>query len=104
MVRLFHAEGLEARRFLSTTTLAVVGDYSADDGSGPVQGVSNLVKSWSPAGVMTVGDNNYPDGAASTIDANIGQWYHAYISPYTGSYGGGASGGNKFFPAMGNHD
>ena len=35
MVRLFHAEGLEARRLLSTTTLAVFGDYSADDGTGP---------------------------------------------------------------------
>jgi hypothetical protein len=104
MVRLFLVEGLEARRLLSTT-LAVVGDFSADDGSGPVQGVSNLVKSWSPSDVITVGDNNYPDGAASTIDSNIGQWYQQYISPYKGTYGpGSADGQNHFWPALGNHD
>src|SRR6476619_5755877 len=102
MVRLFLVEGLEARRLLSTT-LAVVGDFSADDGSGPVQGVSNLVKSWSPSDVITVGDNNYPDGSASTIDANSGQWYQQYISPYKGSYGpGSADGQNHFWPALGN--
>ena len=67
--------------------------------------MSNLVASWNPGNVITVGDNNYPAGAASTIDANVGQWYHSFISPYTGSYGAGASDGvNHFFPALGNHD
>lgn len=104
MYRLFRLEHLEDRRLLSTT-LAVVGDFSADGGSGPVQRVSSLVKSWSPSDVITVGDNNYPDGAASTIDANIGQWYHQYISPYKGTYGAGAADGqNHFWPSAGNHD
>jgi hypothetical protein len=43
------------------------------------------------------------DGAADTIDANIGQYYHAYIAPYYGTYGVGAL-ENRFFPALGNHD
>jgi hypothetical protein len=52
---------------------------------------------------VTAGDNNYMDGAAETIDANVGQYYQAYIAPYTGSYGAGAE-ENRFFPALGNHD
>ncbi len=52
---------------------------------------------------MTTGDNNYPDGAAATIDENIGQYYADFIYPYTGSYGTGAA-SNRFFPSLGNHD
>ena len=63
----------------------------------------DLVKSWNPDFVITTGDNNYPDGAASTIDKNIGQFYHDFIYPYTGSYGAGAT-TNRFFPSLGNHD
>jgi hypothetical protein len=54
---------------------------------------------------VTTGDNNYLDGEAATIDANIGQFYHGYIAPYAGGYGAGAPGGvNRFFPSLGNHD
>lgn len=49
------------------------------------------------------GDNNYPDGVASTIDPNIGQYYHEFISPYPGIYGVGDT-INRFFPTLGNHD
>ena len=42
-----------------------------------------------PSSSITVGDNNYPSGAAATIDANIGQYYHDFIGPYTGAYGAG---------------
>jgi hypothetical protein len=42
-------------------------------------------------------------GAADTIDANIGQYFHDFICPYRGSFGRGAS-KNRFFPALGNHD
>src|SRR5437773_4988204 len=39
------------------------------------------------------------------MDANVGQWYHQYLYPYTGSYGSGSSDGvNHFWPAIGNHD
>jgi hypothetical protein len=105
MARGFEMELLEIRRLFANTTLAVIGDYSADDQTQPVQDVSNLVKSWSPSDVITVGDNNYPNGEASTIDANIGQWYHQFIYPYKGTYGAGsADGQNHFWPALGNHD
>jgi fibronectin type 3 domain-containing protein len=83
------------------TRFAVIGDYGCN-----CQGeldVSNLVKSWNPEFVITTGDNNYDFGEASTIDPNIGQYYHEFIYPYLGSYGAGAD-TNRFFPSLGNHD
>jgi len=80
---------------------ASIGDYG-DAGSNELA-VANLVKSWNPDFIITLGDNNYPDGEASTIDENIGQYYHQYIYPYVGSYGGGSD-VNRFFPSLGNHD
>ncbi|HEX8423021.1 MAG TPA: metallophosphoesterase, partial [Pyrinomonadaceae bacterium] len=85
----------------SEITFAVIGDFGANDAN--ELSVSNLVKSWNPDFIITVGDNNYPDGEAATIDANIGKYYHEFIYPYAGSYGAGAS-ANRFWPALGNHD
>ncbi len=84
-----------------TILFAVIGDYG--DGSQAEQDVANLVKNRNPSFIITTGDNNYPSGAANTIDANIGQYYHGYIHPYTGSYGAGSA-VNRFFPSLGNHD
>lgn len=98
-------ELLEPRMLLASTRIAVIGDFSSDVQVAPTRDVAALVKSWAPSDVVTVGDNNYPDGAASTIDPNIGQWYHSFIAPYKGSYGAGsADGQNHFWPALGNHD
>jgi hypothetical protein len=80
---------------------AVIGDYGS--GGQPEADVANLVKSWNPQLILTTGDNNYPDGSAETIDQKIGQFYHEFISPYSGGYGAGA-GKNRFFPSLGNHD
>ena len=80
---------------------AVIGDFGSDNQS--ELDVSNLVKSWNPDFIVTVGDNNYPYGEASTIDQNIGKYYHDFIYPYAGGYGAGAT-TNRFFPALGNHD
>jgi len=80
---------------------AVIGDFGSAGQA--AQDVANLVKSWKPDFIITVGDNNYPEGAASTIDPNIGQYYHEFIYPYKGRYGAGAT-VNRFFPSLGNHD
>ena len=80
---------------------AVIGDYGL---AGPAEEqVARLVTSWQPDLIITTGDNNYPSGAPETADENIGQYYHAYIAPYTGAYGTGAE-VNRFFPTLGNHD
>ncbi len=84
-----------------TVTFAAIGDYG-DAGQDELD-VSNLVKGWNPDFVITLGDNNYPDGATSTIDENIGQYYHQFIGNYTGGYGSGAA-SNNFYPSLGNHD
>ncbi|HKY53481.1 MAG TPA: metallophosphoesterase, partial [Anaerolineales bacterium] len=84
-----------------TARFAVIGDYGK---AGQEElDVANLVKSWNPDFIVTTGDNNYMLGEASTIDENIGQYYHEFIHPYTGSYGAGAT-TNRFFPSIGNHD
>src|SRR5439155_11033492 len=85
----------------TTARFAVIGDYGSD--SSNENRVANLVKGWSPDFVVTDGDNNYPHGEASTIDQNIGQYYHSFIGNYKGSYGAGSS-TNRFWPALGNHD
>lgn len=79
----------------------VIGDFGTNGLS--ELAVSNLVKSWNPDFIVTVGDNNYPNGEAATIDQNVGQYYHDFIYPYLGSYGAGAT-KNRFWPALGNHD
>jgi hypothetical protein len=84
-----------------TSHFAVIGDYGLD---GPNElAVANMVKSWNPDFIATLGDNNYQDGFASTIDANIGKYYHDYIFNYQGIYGAGSP-TRRFFPAIGNHE
>jgi hypothetical protein len=85
----------------STVSFAVIGDYGLA-GQGEAD-VAKLVRSWNPDFVISAGDNNYDNGAAVTIDQNVGQYFHDYIYPYKGGYGPGAK-ENKFFPVLGNHD
>jgi hypothetical protein len=82
-------------------TFAVIGDFG--EAGQPASDVAALVHSWAPEFITTVGDNNYMDGSAATIDENIGQYYHDFIAPYAGKFGTGAT-QNRFFPSLGNHD
>jgi hypothetical protein len=80
---------------------AVIGDYG---GGNPATGdVVEMMVSWQPEFIITVGDNNYPVGAADHMDEAVGQFFHDYLSPYQGIYGDGAV-INRFFPTLGNHD
>ncbi len=85
----------------TSVKFAVIGDFGMDNSA--EADVAALMLSWNPDFIITTGDNNYPDGAASTIDANIGKYFHTYIYPYVGSFGSGAD-KNLFFPTLGNHD
>ncbi len=100
-----HIEALESRRLLAaggaSTRFAVIGDYGF--AGQPEEDVADLVKGWNPDVIVTTGDNNYPDGAAATIDANIGQYYHDFIYNYQGTYGPGSA-TRRFLPSLGNHD
>ena len=86
---------------LSGQTFGVIGDYGVNNIA--ELEVSNLIKTWNPDFIITVGDNNYPKGDSSTIDINIGKYFHEFIWPYYGIYGVGSK-KNRFFPSIGNHD
>lgn len=93
--------GASVEHAASQVRFAVIGDYGL---AGPDEAaVAKLVASWSPEMIITLGDNNYPNGRATTIDDNVGQYYHAFMFPYVGRHGDGAD-ENRFFPALGNHD
>src|SRR5207249_3917211 len=89
------------RFFAYNTRSGNIGDFGWDNDY--EAGVVRMIKGWNPDFISTVGDNNYPHGSSSTIDQNIGQYFHQYVANYKGSYGSGAS-TNRFFPALGNHD
>ncbi len=101
--KIYHVETVQAgsATCTGTTTLAVIGDFG--DAGQPEKDVATLVNSWNVDYVLTTGDDNYPNGEASTIDENIGQYYRQYIGSYSGSYGPGTT-ENRFFPVPGNHD
>ena len=80
---------------------AAIGDYGF--AGAPERDVANLVKSWNPDFIITLGDNNYDVGDSTTIDQNIGQYYHEYIYNYKGRYGPKTF-SDRFFPSLGNHD
>src|SRR4029453_17336092 len=56
-------EAFAQRDSSSKIRFAAIGDFGSD-GQAPAD-VANLVASWKPDFVITMGDNNYPDGAAS---------------------------------------
>lgn len=97
--------GLPARA--ERITIGVIGDYGSAYLGGAslsnVQTVVSLIKSWNPDFIITTGDNNYPDGQASNIDTNIGQFFREYIHPYLGTFGPGST-TNRFWPSIGNHE
>jgi tartrate-resistant acid phosphatase type 5 len=87
--------GAERYRF------AVLGDFG--NGSDDSFAVAELVARLEPDFIITVGDNNYPDGELETVDFNVGQLYHPWIGSYKGKYGEGSK-ENRFWPCPGNHD
>lgn len=84
----------------------VVAAFIADfDGGQATLDVAELVDSWSPAYVVTGGDNFYGnDVTLAALDASVGPAYSHYIHPYLGTLGEGGAVVNQFFPAVGNHD
>ena len=77
--------------------IAVIGDYGClspnCEGYGGQQevAVANLVHSWSPDAILTVGDNSYENGTASEIPVDQ--------QPYAADVTAG-----RLYPVAGNHD
>ena len=70
-----------------SVVVGIIGDFgAAAEGAVPASNelaVANLVKRWNPDFVLTLGDNNYPNGAAATIDVNIGQFQRTLVTTQT---------------------
>lgn len=85
----------------SVMKFVAIGDYGVD--SRAEARIAQLVKRSHPEFVITLGDNNYPNGCWDSIDHVIGKYYHRYIGNYKGQYGKGSL-QNRFYPSLGNHD
>lgn len=78
-------------------TIAVIGDYGclattcAERSTQQEVAVANLVHSWQPSAILTVGDNSYETGTAAEVAADQ--------QPYATDITAG-----RFFPVAGNHD
>jgi TPP-dependent pyruvate/acetoin dehydrogenase alpha subunit len=65
-----HIDALSLNPLEKKVRFAVIGDYGT--GSKAEAEVASMVAGWKPDFIITAGDNNYPLGAASTIDVHIG--------------------------------
>ena len=91
-----------------SVVFAVIGDYgSGGQGEAPV---ADMVKSWNPQFILTLGDNNYGDLSLTGMKAFIGDYYQDFIYNPDAPESYQAHGlsaqemQNRFFPAAGNHD
>jgi len=87
---------------------AAIGDFGlAGEGE---EAVANMIKSWAPDFIITLGDNNYENGNLETMVENIGQYFCDYIYNYDAPEELRCNGTaalekiNRFFPCPGNHD
>jgi len=84
---------------------AVIGDYGDDDDD--TRAVADMIKGWDPDFIITVGDNDYSDGAFrgtfEGLELAVGQYFHDFIGNYQGASGPGSD-QNRFFPTPGDHD
>lgn len=91
---------------------AAIGDFgaAATGYSESEKMVAKMVENWNPGLIITLGDNNYKNGASETIVQNIGKYYCGYIynegAPDKQRCEGLANDHKKnlFFPSLGNHD
>lgn len=102
----------QAQSASSTVRFAIIGDFGETlrDQEFPVDRLGAMIRSWNPDFVVSVGDDNYILGEASTIDTNIGKNFTSFIYPKGTNYPEyypyppNAPLHNRFFSALGNHD
>lgn len=91
-------------------TFAIVGDLGRPGDT--QERIANQIKSWNPAFIMTLGDNDYStDGVEyNGVDRGVGRYFHEYIYNYhkedgssPGKHGEGSDTW-RFFPTIGDHD
>lgn len=89
-------------------SFAAIGDYGS--GNKNEFKVSEIVKSYNPYFIITMGDNNYEYGQSETLNDNIGDFYGDYIYNFDAPNYQQCNGiafedeVSRFFPTIGNHD
>jgi tartrate-resistant acid phosphatase type 5 len=85
-------------------TFALFGDFGANNAN--ELGVANMVKSWTPEYIVTLGDNNYLGaGVGGAWESAVGNFYGDFIKARSdGLYPKQTATTPKFFPVPGNHD
>ncbi|MEJ2113154.1 MAG: metallophosphoesterase [Flavobacteriaceae bacterium] len=107
-IELIDPPGINVHVDANNIRFVAFGDYG--DGSNNEAKVAKLVHSLNPDFIITLGDNNYPDGRAYSLNNHIGKFYCNYIynfdAPNDYQCKGQAfdEGINRFFPSLGNHD
>ena len=88
------------------STFAFIGNYGDVNHTTALTALVSLIASVSPTAIFGLGNNNYASAprSGSSYDNIIGQFFHSYIYPYSGSYGAASSNGNMFWPAIGQYD
>ena len=81
----------------SLLIFALIGDYG--ENGNREEKVRDLVYSWDPEFIVTLGDNSYPTGEKKYLIANVLNYYGKYIGGV-----GRPKMDNQFFPCPGNHD
>ena len=90
------------------TTIAVIGDFGTGDANEGA--VASMVAGWSPAAIVTTGDDYYSmaggSSGAEKGDRSIGRYYCAWLGNAQAgtSCNGNPGATNRFFPSTGNHD
>ena len=93
----------------SVIIFAIIGDFGSNDSN--ERFVSNMVKSWNPDFIVTVGDNSYDNDEGENLKFNVGDYYGDYI--YNPAYDKANTNKdgraykekkNLFFTCLGNHD
>ena len=97
------ANGYNAEEFpTQPVEVAFVGDFG--NASSAEQAVVDLINSWTPDYVVTLGDNRYGN---TTYDEVVGRYYCPYIHGAQAGpncLSGGDAATNRFFPTAGNHE
>lgn len=93
------------------TRLVSIGDFGSDSvGGSQREGAAAaccraLDNDTRLDGILALGDMNYPNGEAATMDQNVGKHYGEFIWPLVSGFSKGAPDRrNRFFPCPGNHD
>ncbi len=102
---MLNVSGCASVQEVEVVRFAAVGDYggSTRKHQKQVGEVAELIKSWKPDFIITLGDNGYSHGTLKELDNMVGRYYHEFIGNYRGRFGKGAD-VNRFFPSPGDHD